>query len=85
MTRRRHVFSHRLAPKAALSAEERGRALSHPAQLPEVLLRRVVRDAAQRLVQSGEWSPVTRFILGSQRKTTHAAVSFILFGSTLGF
>lgn len=37
-----------------MSAQERRGALPHPAQLPEVLLRRVVRDAAQRLVQSGK-------------------------------
>lgn len=50
----RHVFSNRLAPEAALSAEERRGALPHPAQLPEALLRRAVGDAAQRLVQPGK-------------------------------
>lgn len=59
-----HVFSNRLAPEAALSAEERRGALPHPAQLPEVLLRPVVRDTTQHLVQSGKLlktlAPVTQ-------------------------
>lgn len=53
----RHVFPHRLAPEAALPAEERRGALPHPAQLAADLLRRAVGDTTQRLVQSGKSWP----------------------------